>query len=288
VLDRLNAFLALRTRATLAAACVVLAGVIGATDFLTGYELSFSIFYLIPVSLASWYLGTGAGILMSVASATIWLIADLTSGHHYSNAVVPLWNALVRLGFFLIIAYLLARLHAVLALQSRLAQRDSLTNLLNARAFKDRCQLLFQLAARHRYPLALAYLDLDNFKGINDSLGHGIGDRVLQTVAATLAERARSSDTVGRLGGDEFAILLAKTDISGAELFFTGIRERLLQVVFQNNWSVGFSIGVVVFPPPPPPLDDAIKIADNLMYDVKRSTKNNISFHEYVRPSQGA
>ena len=285
MLDHLNVFLAARSRAQLQAASVLLVTLVGVIDYSTGYETSFSIFYLLPVSLASWYLGNTAGVFVSTVSAATWLTADLTSGHHYSNAAIPVWNAAVRLGFFLITSYLLARLHASLGLQSQLAQRDSLTNLLNARAFKDRGELLFQLAARQRYPVALAYLDVDNFKGINDALGHGIGDQVLQAVAATLTERARASDAVGRLGGDEFAILLAQTDLFGARMFFNGIRDRLLQVVAQKNWQVGFSIGVVVFSPPPPTLDKAIRIADEQMYEVKRAMKNNISFQEYTLPA---
>jgi diguanylate cyclase (GGDEF)-like protein len=288
MLDRFNAFFAARSRVQLTTASVLLVAVVGAIDYLTGYELSFSIFYLLPVSLASWYLGKSAGVLVSVVSAATWLTVDLMSGYRYSDPAVPVWNATVRLGFFLITAYLLSRLHALLQLGFLLAQRDALTNVLNARAFRDRCDFVFQLAARQRYPVSLAYLDLDNFKGINDSLGHSIGDRVLQAVAASIAERARGSDVVGRLGGDEFAVLLPQTDLSGAKVFFTGIREHLLQLASENNWAVGFSIGVVTFPPPPPMPDDAIKIADNLMYDVKRLTKNDISFQEYVLPCRGA
>ncbi len=91
--------------------CILIVICVGASDYLTGYELSFSIFYLIPVSFASWSLGSYFGILLAVFSALTWLVVDLSSGHAYSGTIIPFWNAAVRMGFFLITAKLLAALH---------------------------------------------------------------------------------------------------------------------------------------------------------------------------------
>src|SRR5580700_7931201 len=98
---------------------------------------------------------------------------------------------------------------ALSARMSYLAQHDSLTDLPNRILLKDRLAQSMSLAQRHRQKLAVLYLDVDRFKHINDSLGHGIGDRVLQSVAQRLLGCVRSSDTVSRHGGDEFVILLA-------------------------------------------------------------------------------
>lgn len=87
-----------------------LVGLIGVIDYLTGYEVAFSIFYLIPISLCTWFVRRQIGILLSIAGALSWLITDLQAGHPYSHPAIPYWNAMVRLGFFLIVTYALAAL----------------------------------------------------------------------------------------------------------------------------------------------------------------------------------
>jgi hypothetical protein len=85
---------------------------IGFIDYHTGYELSFSIFYLIPVTFSVWFVKKYAGILMSVASAMTWLVTDLQAGHQYSHIFIPYWNAIVRMGFFLVATFTLDALKA--------------------------------------------------------------------------------------------------------------------------------------------------------------------------------
>jgi diguanylate cyclase (GGDEF)-like protein len=236
---------------------------------------------LIPVAAVAWY---GKNRLISVAlcffSALTWRYVDNISGGTYSTLWVPVWNSLVRLGFFLIIAYLLHQLRTNLDLQASRADVDGLTGLLNARAFRDRCEAAFQQASRHQHPLAIGYLDLDGFKGINDNFGHAMGDRVLKAVAETLTDRVRSSDICARLGGDEFVILLPETELAGAQTFFTALHQSLLELFVLQRWSLGCSVGVAVFPLPPSLPEDAIKRADKLMYEVKHSGKNRIHFKE--------
>lgn len=271
----------------MAATSLLLIASVGAIDHLIGYELSFSIFYLIPVGISSWYAGRRLTIPVCIISAAVWLTVDYTAGHQYSHLAIPLWNAGVRLGFFVIVAHLLLRLRGALEVQASLAQQDGLTGIMNARAFRQRCDSVAQLAARHGHQMAIGYLDLDGFKGVNDTLGHGAGDRVLQAIATALAKRLRASDFVGRLGGDEFAVLLPETDLAGARTFFTEMRESLLGLAADNHWSVGFSIGVVGFRSPPVNSDDAIRCADDLMYKVKSAGKNSILFEEYAALSGG-
>jgi signal transduction histidine kinase len=84
---------------------------LGTFDYLTGYEISFSIFYLVPVATVAWYVSQRAGILISGAAAASWLLAELLAGASYSHPAIPVWNTLVRLGFFLIVTYILSTLH---------------------------------------------------------------------------------------------------------------------------------------------------------------------------------
>jgi diguanylate cyclase (GGDEF)-like protein len=129
------------------------------------------------------------------------------------------------------------------------------------------------LAARYGHPLVLAYIDIDNFKAVNDSRGHAEGDRILRSVAATLTESVRSTDLVGRLGGDEFALLLPETAEAGAEAVLAKVRAHLEGAAAGGSWPIGFSIGAAAFAVSPPDLEAAIGLADSLMLSVKREGK---------------
>ncbi len=98
-------YLSRQSRSSLTAASFVLILILGGLDYITGAELAFSIFYLIPVSLAAWFVRKRVGIVASFASATSWLIAELLTGHVHSHPAIPYWNAAVRLGFFLMVAF---------------------------------------------------------------------------------------------------------------------------------------------------------------------------------------
>lgn len=110
--DKLLKYLGQQSKPRLTILGFVLVGLIGLTDYLTGDELSFSIFYLLPISLTTWYITKQTGIVMSVTSAVVWLMIDLQTGHLYLHPAIPYWNALVRLGFFLIVTYALAALRS--------------------------------------------------------------------------------------------------------------------------------------------------------------------------------
>ena len=277
----LDRYLSARSSRQIAVISFLLIALIGALDYLTGDQLSFSIFYLIPVVVSAWYAHKRLDLVVCTTSAAIWLAVDSTSQQHYTHWIFPCWNAGVRFGFFVIVASLLQRLKLAFKFQASLAQSDGLTGILNARAFRQRCSSQCHLAARQRHPLVLGYLDLDDFKRINDSHGHGVGDQVLKSVATTLSKRLRASDLVGRLGGDEFAILLPDTDSASARILFTELRETLLQLAQHNGWSIGFSIGVAIFQTASADVEDIIHQADKLMYKVKRQGKNSILFEEY-------
>jgi diguanylate cyclase (GGDEF)-like protein len=281
MLSKIDTFLSNQSHFRLRLYSLLLIAILGTLDLLTGYELSFSIFYLIPVGVGSWYVGKRFGTIVCIAAAFTWLVVDFRSGHQYSNLAILYWNACVRLGFFVVVAYLLDHIRLSLEHQTSLAQLDGLTRMMNARSFKQRCESLFDLAYRHKRPFALGYLDLDGFKGINDSLGHSMGDQVLKAVASTLVKRLRVSDIGARLGGDEFAILLPESSLMGARTFFVGLHESLHDLAADNRWPLGFSIGVAVFKMTKVSPDEAIRFVDDLMYQVKSSGKNSIIFAEF-------
>lgn len=104
--------------------CLVFLIIVGIIDYLTGFEIFFSIFYLFGVGIASWYLGSGYGFFMSILSVAFWIIGDLAAGARYSNSLIPIWNAVILLLFYLIVTWLLARLRLFnMELENRVKQR---------------------------------------------------------------------------------------------------------------------------------------------------------------------
>jgi diguanylate cyclase (GGDEF)-like protein len=278
---QLDEFLGERPHWQIHLCALTLIAFLGALDHLTGFELSFSVFYLIPIVLAAWYVSMQAGLAMSLVSAVTWLAMDYTSGHSYSQAWMPFWNASVRLVFFVLITYLTVEIKLRLQAERQMARTDPLTGLKNSLAFKEEADLLFKTAKRHNYPLTVGFIDLDDFKSVNDRQGHAEGDRVLKVVAATLQLSARESDIAARLGGDEFAVVLSHTDIAGAETFFNRLHERFLWAMKEGGWPIGFSVGVAIFADGAPSYSDALKSADTLMYRVKSGSRNNVIYEVF-------
>jgi diguanylate cyclase (GGDEF)-like protein len=258
-----------------------LIGVLGIIDYLTGYEISFAIFYLIPVSMVAWSVGRRAGIAVALFSALTWLISNWAAGESHSNSFVPIWNMGTRLGFFLVVVFLLVELREMLEGEKGLARTDYLTGALNVRAFDEVARQEISRARRHERPFTVAYIDVDNFKTVNDSFGHSAGDALLRTTVKVIESDLRSNDVVARLGGDEFAILLPETAYGPAATVIRRIRNRLLEEAQKRQWPVTFSIGVLTCIEPPGTVEDVIRRADALMYSVKNEGKNAIK-HEVL------
>jgi diguanylate cyclase (GGDEF)-like protein/PAS domain S-box-containing protein len=164
---------------------------------------------------------------------------------------------------------------------AHLAQHDFLTSLPNRLLLTERFSHAINLAQRHHKQVGLLFLDLDNFKHINDSLGHTIGDRLLQSVASRLMECVRTTDTVCRQGGDEFVILLAEIGkpqdtAQVAETLRTSL--ALPHLIDGHELHVSLSIGISVFPDDGTNVDVLMQNADAAMYHAKASGRNNYQF----------
>lgn len=170
-----------------------------------------------------------------------------------------------------------SRLKSLLAKEYELARIDPLTTVPNRRAFYEALDVERIRSLRYHRPLTIAYVDLDDFKKVNDSLGHAVGDELLVEVAAGLKSNLRVTDYVGRLGGDEFAVLLPETDATAAQIVLHKLRMRLLDGMKAHSWKVTFSIGAATFLDPPDSLDIMIRLADETMYAIKAHGKDNVS-----------
>ena len=251
---------------------------IGIVDTITGPELAFSIFYLLPVSAVAWRNGARSGLVVAVVAGVAWIVADIMAGQTYSSTLVPLWNFSVRTLVFIVVAVLLAKLHTAVNHERELARTDSLTGLANNRCMYETCALEISRARRFKRPLTIVYIDCDNFKEINDRLGHAAGDHVLRSVANVLKSCTRAIDTCARLGGDEFGLLLPETNSHGAHVVVKNVRDRLNAQFEGVQPRVTLSMGVATFNPPPGSVDELLAAADRLMYDGKRDGKDRIRY----------
>lgn len=251
---------------------------IGGVDHLTGYEMSLSFLYLIPVSMAAWRLGHKPSYAVSAFSALIWLLAVLLGGEKYSSAWIPFWNAGTRGLIFALVGYLLSELRQTVLVEQNLSRTDALTGVLNRRAFLSVVEGELSRVKRFQRPVTLLYVDIDNFKSLNDEKGHYAGDQVLEIVAQTILKNIRAVDAVARLGGDEFAVLLPETGEAGAKTLAPRLRWHLLAEMAKYNWPVTFSIGALTCHESLHNVEETIRLVDQVMYDVKRSSKDGIAY----------
>jgi diguanylate cyclase (GGDEF)-like protein len=257
---------------------ILLVILVGALDLVTGGEINFSLFYLVPIALVSWYCGRSAGITISLLSAIAWFYGESVSHQIYTNVIIRYWNTGIRLGFFLVVTLLIARLKQALNAEQELAQKDALTGVANSRYFHALVENELTRSIRFQKPLTIAYIDLDNFKFVNDHYGHDVGDQVIQLAAHAMEQSIRKIDNIGRLGGDEFAILFSETNQENASKAVNRLQQNLLAVMQDNHWPVTFSIGVFTCENPICNANQLFKEADDLMYLAKHQGKNAIRY----------
>ena len=249
----------------------------GYLDLITGYKLSFSFFYLLPIGTITWFLGFESGLIFSVLCAVILLTVDYYSRPLSDPLFVHSWNALMHMGFFTVIALILSKLQLSVQKESRLARIDFLTGMPNQHDFNDYLFLEMERARRHKRALTLGYIDCDNFKKVNDEQGHEQGDLLLKEVANILMHNIRKTDHAARLGGDEFIVMLPGTTERQAREIILRLHVKLLTIMELYQWPVTFSIGCVTFEDIPLSTKDAIREADKMMYQAKDNGKNQLA-----------
>jgi diguanylate cyclase (GGDEF)-like protein len=243
-------------------------------DYLTGPELRFFIFYWPPIAGATWYLGRRWGFAFVGLCGLAWLLANPVG--HAENARLGLvaWNTAVNVASFALLAVVVDRIRSLLEHERLTARIDRLTGVANLRSFSESIANEVKRNARSGTPLSLAYMDIDNFKLVNDRLGHAAGDEVLCAVANVLGKNVRAGDLVARLGGDEFALLLPATGEEEAAQVVDRLQQALAALVARATWPISFSTGLVTCSAATCSADDLIHAADTLMYEVKVGGKN--------------
>jgi diguanylate cyclase (GGDEF)-like protein len=249
----------------------------------SGYELSFSIFYLIPVSYVTWYAGRSGGWIMAIVSAATWGLVNYSAGAQYSAPLIAVWNSTVHLGFFALAVSLLSEIRNSQELRA-LALTDSVTGAHSVRSLYSEINREIERVRRYGGPFTFAYIDLDHFKHVNDTLGHAAGDDVLRTVAGALRCTLREVDSVGRIGGDEFGVVMPETDEEMAAIALVRARAAISAAMSSAAPTVpglGATVGAVVFSACPQSADAAVHLADALMYEGKRSERGVVRLAVY-------
>jgi diguanylate cyclase (GGDEF)-like protein len=211
---------------------------------------------------------------MSMVCCTIWLVDDVILLEEGGLTASECWNAVAHLAFFLMIIGMLVRLRVAQERERRLARTDGLTGLMNTKAFRETAERELARSTRDGTALSIAFIDCDNFKTVNDTLGHLEGDQLLQAVAQVMDRSVRTMDVPCRMGGDEFAILLPGAAQKDAERLRTNLQARM----DESAWPVTFSMGVAVYETLPESVDSLIQGADVLMYEVKQQTKDAVAY----------
>ena len=254
---------------------------VGLIDYLTGTELEFSLFYLLPIILLTWYLGSIVGFIASVLSAVVYYVVDILSGSAYSRPFISYWNAAIPLVIFLIVTVLVAALKRSRLHGKELALTDNLTGAIDTRSFSELSTKEIERARVNKQPFSVAYLDLDDLKSVNYSLGKSVGDRVLSSVVKQAKRELRKVDTVARLGGDEFAILMPVADQDDTKEAISRVQSRLLKEMKKRKWPVTFTIVGLTCVKIPQTSDELIKYLEDRMVAAKKGGKNSVSYTMY-------
>lgn len=245
-----------------------------ALDYATSYEFSIAAFYLFAILTVAWNCGARWGLVFAALALISQLALGLLRGHPFST---PLYfynaeaNVLLE---YCVAIFLTAQLRQRYDRERYSARIDLLTGVKNRQGFQE--VLEGEIARHHRNgaSFCLAYIDCDDFKGVNDRFGHSEGDRLLEAVGYVTAASIRRGDTVGRLGGDEFAVIFPETHHGEALAIEAKLREALTTITRPRPWwAVTFSIGIATFERMPASADTAMAFVDHLMYQAKNAGK---------------
>ena len=270
---------------------VALLATVGLLDYVTGPWLSFALLYVTPVLGAAWWLGRGPALLAGLTAGLAWFEAEAW-GHRGEPTRDLMWNSMSRLIMLLAMAAMVVRIREdrrrlkamnaqlteLLTGAEKLARTDPLTGLPNRRAFLERLSDELARARRNNAPVCIAYLDIDNFKNLNDQRGHVEGDEFLKNVALAIRDTVRNTDVAARLGGDEFAVLFTDAKRIAVEPLAHRLMARMRALGDRYpGLDLGASVGMAWSDPPPEKPESLLQRADQAMYEAKSAGKHRFA-----------
>ena len=243
-------------------------------DAVTGIELRVFPLYFGPVLAVSLRLGRWPGLAAAAVCAVAWFLSHRLAGFRGSRLEIDTANLLVMAVAFAVVGWLGASQRRWLQRERAISRTDDLTGLLNGRGFYEAAAVELARSSRYRHTLTIAYVDLDDFKIVNDQFGHARGDAVLVAIAHAVRQACRSTDLVARLGGDEFVILFPETGREAAEAALVKLRSRVREASRDQRSELTASVGSVSFAEPPAEVEVLVHEADRAMYAAKGVGKN--------------
>ncbi len=249
--------------------------------YITGPAFQIGQFYIIPIIVVTWYIGRNSGVIIATISILLWIIFDFFTLQSLAQGLAPGLNEIFRLLIYIFIIQIVHKLRTLLIHLQEMSGTDPLTRINNRRAFFKGAERELERASRYGHLLSLIFIDLDNFKTVNDTLGHIEGDHLLIEVANALEDHTRNTDIVARMGGDEFCVLLVETGKENAILVYNKLEKYILDIMKKNNWPVTMSTGIVTFHEQPETVKEMIAEADAIMYKVKHGGKNKLIHKDY-------
>ena len=278
-------------RTALGLLAVAALALVGWLDYLTGPWLSFALLYVAPVLAAAWWLGRAPALAAGVTASVGWYLAEELN-RRAEPRIDLLWNSGSRLVMLIAMGLMVVRIRAdrerLQAANAKLAElldgarlqarTDSLTGLPNRREFLERLTEELARSKRSGDAICVAYLDIDNFKRLNDQEGHAAGDEFLEQVARAIRETVRASDVAARLGGDEFAVLFLDAKEGTTELLAQRLLQRIRALGARHPaLDLGVSIGMALFDVTPERAEEVLQRADAAMYQAKSAGKHRFS-----------
>ncbi|MFC3215519.1 GGDEF domain-containing protein [Novosphingobium panipatense] len=253
---------------------VIISGIAGA-DFSFPY-VGMGPFYLLLICGAAWSLGGTASFIIAIVVAVLTTMPAVSQEAELSSGILAV-KLCIRLVCFGTVAIVISSFRRSFQRERYRARRDTMTGALNHQVFYCRAGKRIEAAGRSNATLLLVMLDLDDFKAINSTHGHGAGDAVLRTFADSLSAIVRREDLVGRLGGDEFGLLLHVPSIAEGQGFALSIHSRLLSLLTQGQYPLTCSMGALLIPPMVSRnLAELMHAADLAMYRAKHAGKNSV------------
>lgn len=265
---------------------LTVAGILAYVRVATEAEFAFASVVILPVFAVSWFVRKKEGVIYSALAAGVWVSADIEAGRQFSAAWIPWANGLTHFVVYALVAYLTATLREVLVREYDLARHDALSGLLNRRAFFESGVAETARAKRYGHSLGIVFLDLDDFKQLNDARRHEVGDMALKVVGDALKRSLRNTDVVARLGGDEFAAILPETTFESATEAGNKIANAI-NAVLRDFSPVSVSLGVAWFENVTDCFVEMVNAADGLMYEIKEAGKHGVRSKKFTAGMAG-
>lgn len=250
---------------------------LAALDLTLGRGWSIGLLYLIPIAFAAWRLGAPFAVAVSLATAATWTGVEVALGSLAPGPVAALWAVVTRAVGLGVSGAMVAEMRRLFERERGLARHDDLTGALSGRAFRDVLDREVARATRDRLAIALVYVDLDDFKQVNDRLGHAAGDETLAVFARATMSALGDAGHLARTGGDEFVMLLS----GDARPLMERARAAALTALRNGPCPITATMGAVVAPAGTNlESGELVRRADAAMYEAKRGGKGGLVVFE--------